>query len=74
MTTTATSLAQLGAASVVSEGAAQSMPPAAQAAAPEAGRANEDTAGGSSGIMVVVERISGGSPMWGELPLQWMAP
>ena len=31
-------------------------------------------AGGFSGIVVVLERISGGSPMQGEPPLQWMAP
>ena len=34
----------------------------------------EDTAGGSPGVVVVVERISGGSPARGELPLRWMAP
>ena len=50
--------------------------PAVQAVAPEAGRMEEDTAGGSSGIMAVVERthrrsplalLSGGShsPAWG---------
>ena len=31
-------------------------------------------AGGSPGIVAVVEKINGGSPAWGELPLQWMAP
>ena len=69
---------------VASEGVAQSAPPAAQAAAPGAGRMEEDTAGGSLGVVAVVERtrrtsspalLSGGShsPTWGEPPLQWMA-
>ena len=62
MTATATSPTSLDVATVESEGAAQSVPPAAQAAAPEAGRTEEDTAGGSSGIMAVVERTSGGLP------------
>ena len=53
---------QPDAATVVSEGAAESTPSVAQAAAPEAGRTGEDTAGGSLGIMAVVERPSGGSP------------
>ena len=39
------------------------MPPAAQTTAPEVGRIEEDTAGGSTGIVVVVERTSGGSPL-----------
>ena len=34
----------------------------------------EDTAGGSLSIVAVVERISRGSPTWGEPPLRWMAP
>ena len=45
----------------------------------------EDTAGGTTGVMVVVERTSGGlpsalvpggsrSPAWGESPLHWMEP
>ena len=61
------------------------MPPVAQATAPEAGRMEEDVAGGSPGVMVVVERTSRGSPLAlmsggsrsptrGELPLQWMDP
>ena len=44
------------------------------AMAPEAGRTEGDMAGRSPGIVVVVERISRGSPVWGEPPLQWMAP
>ena len=67
------------------EGAVQSVPSMAQAATPEAGRTEEDTAGGSPGVMVVVERTSGGlssalvsggsrSPAWGEWPLHWMNP
>ena len=69
---------------VASEGVVQSTPPAAQAAAPEAGRMEEDMAGGSPGVMAVVEMtrrrsypalLSGGSrsPARGEPPLQWMA-
>ena len=83
VTATATSLAGLDVAMVASEGVAQSAPPAAQAAAPEAGRMEEDTAGGSPGVMAVVERtsrrspsalLSGGSrsPARGESPLHWM--
>ena len=71
------------AAMVASEGVAQSVQPAAQVAAPEAGRTGEDTAGGSLGVLAVVERtrrrsplalLSGGSrsPVRGEPPLQWM--
>ncbi|XP_066374608.1 uncharacterized protein [Miscanthus floridulus] len=62
VTTTTTSSALLDVATVVSEGAAQSAPPAAQAAAPEAGQTGEDAAGGSPGIVAVVERPSRGSP------------
>jgi hypothetical protein len=61
-------------ATAVSEGAAQSVPPVALAAMPEAGRTDEDTARGSLGLVVAVERISGGLPARGEPPLQWMAP
>ena len=50
------------------------MPPVAQATESEVGRIEEDTTGGSPGIVAVVEKINGGSPAWGELPLQWMAP
>ena len=53
---------------------AQSVPPASPAATPEAGQTEEDTIGGSPGIVAVLERISGGSPAWGEPPLRWMAP
>ena len=85
MTATATSPAQLDVAMVAFEGASQSMPPMAQATAPEEGRTEGDTAEGSLGIVVVVERTSGGSPSAlmsggsrslarGELPLQWMYP
>ena len=69
---------------MVSEGAAQSAPLEAQATEPEVGRTEGDTAGGSSGVVAVVERTSGGSPsalmsggsrspVRGEPPLQWMA-
>ena len=75
----------LDVATLVSEGMVQSVPPAAQAAAPEVGRMEGDTARGSSGVMVVVERTSGGSPLalmsggnrsptQGESLLQWMDP
>ncbi|XP_066373539.1 predicted GPI-anchored protein 58 [Miscanthus floridulus] len=85
VTATATSPAPQDVATVASEGAAQSAPPAAQAAAPEAGRSGEDTAVGSPGIVVVVEKASGGSPSAlvsggscsparGESPLHWMDP
>ena len=47
---------------MVSEGAAQSVPPAAHAAVPEVGQTEGDTAGGSPGVVGVVERISGGLP------------
>ena len=81
---TATSLVGSDAAMVASEGVAQSWPPAAQAAAPEVGRMEEDTAGGSLGVMAVVERtrrrsslgllLEGSrSPARGEPLLQWMA-
>ena len=61
------------------------MPLAAQATESEAGWTEGDMIGGSSGAMEVVERTSGRSPsalmlggshspMWGELPLQWMDP
>ena len=81
---TATSPAGSNATMVASEGVAQSAPPVAQAAAPEAGRMEEDMAGGSPGIVAVVERtrrrsslvlLSGGSssPTRGEPPLRWMA-
>ena len=46
----------------VSEGAAQSMLPVAQATVPEVGRMEEDTAEGTAGVMVMVERTSGGFP------------
>ena len=70
-------------ATMASEGAAQSAPPAVQATASGVGRTEEDTAGGSPGILVVVERtrrrsplalLSRGtcSPMRGKPPLQWM--
>ena len=69
---------------VAFEGVAQSAPPAAQATAPEAGQMEEDMAGGSPGIVAVVERtrrrsspalLLGGSrsPAQGEPSLQWMA-
>ena len=48
---------------MVSEGAAQFMLPVAQAMALEVGRMEGDTAGGSPGIVAVVERTSGGSPL-----------
>ena len=81
---TVTSSARSDAAMVVSEGVAQSAPPAAQATVPEAGRMDEDTAGGSSSVVAVVERtcrrlppalLSRGSrsPAWVEPPLQWTA-
>ena len=57
----------------VSEGAVQSVPPTALAVTPEAGRTEKDMAEGSLGIVVVVERISGRSPAWGEPLLRWMA-
>ena len=52
---------------------------------PDVGRIEGDTAEESPGIMAVVERTSGGSPMaltargscsptWGESLLQWMDP
>ena len=80
MTVTATSPAGLDVAMVASEGGAQSVPPAAQATAPEVGRMEEDTAGGSPGVVAVVERTNrrlpsalllGGScsPARGEPPL-----
>jgi len=50
----------------MNEGAAQSVPPTALATTPEAGRTEEHMARGSPGVVVVVERISGGSPTWGE--------
>ena len=61
------------------------MPPVAQATAPEVGRTEGDMAGGSSGVVAVVERASGGlpsalmsggsrSPTRGEQLLQWMDP
>ena len=59
---TVTSQAQPNAAMVVPEEAARSVPPAALAMAPEVGRTDGDMAGGSPGIMVVVERTSGGLP------------
>ena len=51
---------------------------------PEVGRMEEDTAGGSPGVVAVVERTSrrlplallsgrSRSPTWGQPPLQWMA-
>ena len=68
---------------MASEGAAQSVPPAVPAAVLGEGRTEEDTAGGSSGILAVVGRtrrrsppalLSGGirSPTRGESWLQWM--
>ena len=79
-----TSPAGLDTAMVASKGVAQSAPLAAQATAPGAGRMEEDMAGGSPGIIVVVERthrrsslalLSGGSrsPARGEPRVQWMA-
>ena len=61
--TTMTSLAQLDVATVVFEGAAQSVPPAAQAMAPEVGRTEGNMAGGSPSIVAMVERTSGESPL-----------
>ena len=63
VTTTMTSTVQLDVATVASEGAAQSATPVAQAAAPEVGRMEEDTAGGTEGIVAVVERTSGRLPL-----------
>ena len=48
---TVTSQAQPDTATVVSEGAARSVPPAAQATVPEAGRMEGDTAGGYRGVV-----------------------
>ena len=61
------------------------MPPVAQVMVPEGGWIEGDTTKGSLGVMVVVERTSGGSPlalmsvgscspMRGESLLQWMDP
>ena len=80
---TVTSQAQSYTAAVVPEEAARSVPPAALAMAPEVGRTDGDMARGSPGIVAVVERTSGGSPLaltsggshspvWGEPLLQWM--
>ena len=69
-----TSQAQPNAATVVTEEAARSVPLVAQATAPKVGRTEGDAVGGSPGVVAVVERISGGSPMRGEPPLRWMAP
>jgi len=81
---TATSPAGSGTAMAASEGAAQSAPPAVLATASEAGRMEENVAGGSPGVVTVVERthrrsfpalLSGASrsPTRGEPLLQWMA-
>ena len=59
---TVTSQGQLDAATMVSEGAMQSVPPMAQATAPEACQTEGDTAEGSLGIVAVVDRTSGGRP------------
>ena len=75
----------LDVAALASEGMEQSVPPAAPVVVDEAGRTEVDTAGGSSGIVVVAHRtrrepppapLSGGvrSPARGEPPLQWMSP
>ena len=61
VTVTTTSPTPLDVATVASEGAAQSAPPAAQATVPEVGQMEEDTTGGSPGIVAVVERSSRGS-------------
>ena len=85
VTTTVTSLAQLDVTKVASEGAAQSTTSAAQATLSKVGRMVEDMAGGTAGIMAVVERtrwglpsalVLGGcrSPAWGVSPLHWMDP
>ena len=61
------------------------MPPVAQVMVPEGGWIEGDTTKGSLGVMVVVERTSGGSPLAlmsrgsrsptrGESLLQWMDP
>ena len=62
VTVTATSPMGLDVAMVASEGAAQSAPPVAQVAAPEVGRMEEDMARGTTCVMAVVERTSGGCP------------
>ena len=80
---TATSPVGSDTAMMASEGAAQSAPLAVQTTVPEAGRMEEDTAGGSPGVVAVVERTRRGSPLallsrgscsssWSEPPLQWM--
>ena len=48
---------------VVSEEAMQSVSPVDQVTAPNMGRTQGDTAEGSPGVVVVVERTSGGSPL-----------
>ena len=84
---TALSQAQPDAATVVLEGAVQSVPPGAQvdpSVTLEAAQMKEGSVGGSSSVAVVPHRVrrepppaplSGGSrsPTRGEPPLQWMA-
>ena len=48
---------------VVPEDAARSVPPVAQVTAPDIGRTEGDMAEGSLGVMAVVERTRGGSPL-----------
>jgi len=85
MATTTPSPVGLDVAVLASEGMEQSVPPAAPVVVDEAGRIEVDTAGGSSGVVVVAHRtrrepppapLSGGvrSPARGEPPLQWMSP
>ena len=68
---------------VVPEEAARSVPPSTQVTAPDVGQTEGDTADGSPGVVAVVERTSGESPlalmsggshspMRGESLLQWM--
>ena len=80
MATTTPSPVGLDVAALASEGMEQSVPPAAPVVVDEAGRIEVDTAGGSSGVVVVAHRtrrepppapLSGGvrSPARGEPPL-----
>jgi len=82
---TMASQAQPDAAAMVPEEVARSVPPAAQLTTPDEGWMEGGTAEGSVGVMAVVERTSGESPLAltsggshsparGEPLLQWMDP
>ena len=60
---TVTSEAQPDAAMVVPEDTARPMPLTSQVTAPDVGQTEGDTAEGSPGVVAVVERTSGGSPL-----------